>query len=214
MFSTLKNTIINSIPDCSLLHWHPPWKSKHILHCNTNIFTHSASNEAPGPTKLDTVSFSVGADVCASATVSQFKQLFTDLQQVEGMFLKGVAGKIPVIAKGTLHLAFEDDEGEIQTFPIRDSFCVPNLQMTLLCPQQWAKQRETDFGWEDGAQFITKGDHSVFKWDKGSKSITVPMDTHTNPTAPGFRGTATWQATQETMVHKECRSKPHWWKKN
>ena len=45
-------------------------------------------------------------------------------------------------AKGTLNLPFEDDEGEIHTFQIKDSFLVPDLPMTLLCPQQWAKQRE------------------------------------------------------------------------
>ena len=66
--------------------------------------------------------------------------------------------------------------------------------MTLLCPQQWAKQRETDFGWEDGAQFITKGNFSVFQWDNGNSIITVPMDAHTNlpilTTVPGFQGSA------------------------
>ena len=66
--------------------------------------------------------------------------------------------------------------------------------MTLLCPQQWAKQRETAFGWEDGAQFITRGDYTVFQWDNNNESITVPLDPSTNlpimTTAPGFQRSA------------------------
>ena len=136
-----------------------PWQQhKQLLHCSSAIFSLSAPHDPdPGPTRFDTDSILVGADVCASATLSQFKHLFTDLVPVEGVFLKGVAGRIPVVAKGTLHLTFRDDKGESHTFSVRDSYHVPQLQMTLLCPQQWAKQRLADFGWEDGAQFITRG---------------------------------------------------------
>ena len=90
--------------------------------------------------------------------MSKHKHLFTDLTPVEGVFLKGIGGKVRVEAKGTLHLNFLDDKGEIHTFKIPDSYFVPELELTLLCPQQWAKQREQEFGFEDGAQFITKGD--------------------------------------------------------
>ena len=45
------------------------------------------------------------------------------------------------------------------------------LELTLLCPQQWAKQREQEFGFENGAQFITKGDFSSFQWDHNQHSI-------------------------------------------
>ena len=58
----------------------------------------------------------VGADVCASASMSKHKNLFTNLQPVQGMFLKGVGGKVQVEAKGTLHLPIEDDAGEIHIF--------------------------------------------------------------------------------------------------
>ena len=95
------------------------WLNPHILYCNTSIFSHTASTESPGPSRFDTDSIPVGADVCASSTVSQHKHLFTDLQPVEGMFLKGVAGKIPVVAKGTLHLTFEDDKGQTKPSPFR-----------------------------------------------------------------------------------------------
>ena len=173
-----------------------PWQQhKQLLHCSSAIFSLSAPHDSdPGPTRFDTDSILVGADVCASATLCQFKHLFTDLVPVEGVFLKGVAGRIPVVAKGTLHLNFRGDKGETHTFSIRDSYYVPQLQMTLLCPQQWAKQRLADFGWEDGAQFITRGDFAEFRWDKGNTQLTVPMDDRSNlpimTTVPGFRNSA------------------------
>ena len=68
--------------------------------------------------------------------MSKHKHLFTDLTTVEGMFLKGVGGKVRVEAKRTLHLNFLDDKGEIHTFKIPDSYFVPELELTLLCPQQ------------------------------------------------------------------------------
>ena len=75
-----------------------PWQQQQqLLHCSSAIFSLSAPTDPdPGPTRFDTDSILVGADVCASATLCQFKHLFTDLVPVEGMFLKGVAGKIPV----------------------------------------------------------------------------------------------------------------------
>ena len=181
-----------------------PWQQQHqLLHCNSAIFSLSAPIDPdPGPTRFDTDSILVGADVCASATLCQFKHLFTDLVPVEGMFLKGVAGKIPVVAKGTLHLTFHDDQGESHTFSVRDSYYVPELQMTLLCPQQWAKQRLADFGWEDGARFITHGDFAEFRWDKGNIQLTVPMDDRSNlpimTTVPGFRNSANLVANLAT----------------
>ena len=61
-----------------------PWNHHHrILHCNAHIFSYSSSTEAPGPTRFDTDSILVGADVCASASVSQHKHLFTDLTPVD-----------------------------------------------------------------------------------------------------------------------------------
>ena len=57
-----------------------------------------------GTVKFDTDSIPVGADVCASATLSGHKELFTNLETVDNVFLKGVSGKLPVVAKGTLTL--------------------------------------------------------------------------------------------------------------
>ena len=112
--------------------------------------------------------------------MSKHKYLFTDLTQVEGVFLKGVGGKVRVEAKDTFHLNFLDDKGEIHTFKIPDSNFVLKLELTVLCPQQWAKQREQEFGFDDGAQFITKGNISRFQWDHNQHSIIVPMDSASN----------------------------------
>ena len=99
-----------------------------------------------------------------------------------------------VEARGTFHLTLEDDQGEIHTFQIKDSYLVPDLELSLLCPQQWAKQREEEFGLEDGAQFITKGNFAKFEWNHSLHSVTVPMDAQSNlpifTTAPSFRRSA------------------------
>ena len=115
----------------------PSWKSyHHFLHCNNAFFSFSADDDVnnPGPAKFDTDSFPVGADVCASATLCNKRNLFTDLEAVQDAFLKGVGGKIPVVGKGTLHLSFEDDQANLHTFKIKDACYVPDLPMTLLCP--------------------------------------------------------------------------------
>ena len=192
-FTTIFNTAMHHIPTLSLPSigpWIPPWRIHHLLHCNSSVFSFANADSDPGPARFDTDSIPIGADVCASATMSQHKHLFTNLQPVEGVFLKGVGGKIRVEAKGTLHLNLQDDKGETQLFQIHDSYLVPELELTLLCPQQWAKQREDEFGLEDGAQFITKGSFSRFQWDHNLHSITVPMDSSSNlpilTTQPSF----------------------------
>ena len=136
----------------------------HLVQCHTNILSFANGDTEPGPARFDTDSIPVGADVCASATMSKHKHLFRDLTWRERSS-KGVGSKVRVEAKGILHLNLLDDKGEIHTFKIPDFYFVPELELTLLCPQQWAKQREQEFGLEDGAQFITKGDCSRFQWD-------------------------------------------------
>ena len=108
-----------------------------------------------------------------------------------------------MVAKGTLNLSFEDDKGEIQHFQVKDSYYVPDLKMTLLCPQQWAKQREQEFGMDDGAQFITKGNYSRFEWDKALNTITVPVDSFSNlpilTTVPSYHSSADLIANAASM---------------
>ena len=225
-FSQAKAAVVavhDALTSISFPPWHPPWPPdcctsaklhlehcfpslfpKHVLQCNATIFSFNNAEEEPGPARFDTDSIPVGADVCATATVSQHKHLFTNLQPVDGIFLKGVGGRIHVAAKGTLNLPLEDDEGEIHTFQIKDSFLVPDLPMTLLCPQQWAKQREEQFGLEDGAQFITKGNFSKFQWNNLNHTITVPMDLASNlpilNTAPSFQRAAHLIANPAALV--------------
>ena len=75
--------------------------------------------------------------------------------------------------------------------------------MTLLCPQQWAKQREQEFGLEDGAQFVTKGNYARFEWDRAYHTITVPMDSFSNlpilNTAPTYHRSAELIANAATV---------------
>ena len=79
--------------------------------------------------------------------------------------------------------------------------------MTLLCPQQWAKQRELEFGWEDGAKFVTQGNFSKFEWNNGANVITIPMDNVSNlpilNTVPGYQRSAKLIANPATISDDE-----------
>ena len=128
LFRTFKTSAINLAKTLASAFptWHLPWEHHHhLLHCHTNIFSFANGDTEPDPARFDTDAIPVSADVCASATMSKHKHIFTDLTPVEGVFLKGVGGKVRVEAKGTLHLNFLDDKGEIHTFKIPDSYFVP-----------------------------------------------------------------------------------------
>ena len=71
--------------------------------------------------------------------------------------------------------------------------------MTLLCPQQWAKQREQDHGWEDGAQLITKGNFSRLEWHNSTSLITIPMDLESN--LPILNTTPSFQKSAKMIAH-------------
>ena len=95
---------------------------------------------------FDTDSFKVGIDTCTSATMFGNKDLFEDLVFKDlGEFNEG--GELNIADIETLAIKMENDNGQTHLVQIPNSLYVPNLQMTLLCPQHWAQQDRTSCPW-------------------------------------------------------------------
>ena len=141
----------------------------------------------PHPT-MDLTSQPFGIDPMASATISPDASDFTELQPIVSKYLAGVGGKIPVEGIGTLHWTIEDDQGTPHQIHIKDAYLCTKAPMRLLCPQQWAEQREQLLGPSHNTSFTTYANFSRLHWSH--YTLTVPHDTHTNlplwRTAPGF----------------------------
>ena len=133
-----------------------------------------------GPVRFDTDSILIALDVCASASIGTKRAMFIDLKPLDNVFLSGVGGRIPALGIGTMVLNLEDDSGTVHTFKIEDSYYVPKAPINLLCPQQWAKQREDVHGLEDNAHFMAKGTFARMSWGSGTHVMTVSLDDSTN----------------------------------
>ena len=61
----------------------------------------------------------------------------------------------------------DDDNGRTHPIQIPNSIYVPNLQMTLLCPQHWAQQDAISHPWSpDGTVCYTMVEVMVLEWDQ------------------------------------------------
>ena len=152
----------------------------------------SVTNELDETPALDVDSKPFGVDPMASATISNDKMEFTDLRPLSKTYLAGVGGKVPVEAIGTLHWTIEDDQGLTHRINIKDSYYCSQAPMRLLCPQQWAAQREKELGKEHSVSFVTKALYSRLNWSEFT--LTIPHDDKTNlplwRTAPSYHKVA------------------------
>ena len=148
----------------------------------------SVSDQFDNTEALDVDSKPFGIDPMASATISNSKDEFSDLRPLTTTFLAGVGGKVPVEGVGTLVWDIEDDQGMIHKIKINDAYYCSQAPLRLLCPQQWAAQREKQFGPDHNTSFTTNAHYSRLKWSEFT--LTVPHDDKTNlplwRTAPGY----------------------------
>jgi hypothetical protein len=138
-------------------------KNIHNLHLHFPIYTklydcypvaefvgyQSASDYPPiAQARFDTDSFKIGIDTLCSVTMSAKRECFQNLQPVaDGPFVDGIAGGLKVRGIGTFCFKIEDTKGKLHTIQLPSSAYVPDLPMTLLCPQHWADVSGDD---EDG----------------------------------------------------------------
>ena len=139
------------------------------------------AGELNSPTPcFDTDSSPFAVDPGASATISNSREDFGELHATPNLFLKGVGGKVPVKGMGTLKWNLLDDTGKGHTMVIEQAYYVPEAPLSLLCPQQWAKQRATAKGTKDKPQFVTMASNAKLSWIKGKTTITIPYDQVSN----------------------------------
>ena len=148
----------------------------------------SVSDQFDNTEALDVDSKPFGIDPMASATISNNKNEFSDLRPLTTTFLAGVGGKVPVEGVGTLVWDIEDDQGMIHKIKINDAYYCSQAPLRLLCPQQWAAQREKQLGPDHNTSFTTNAHYSRLRWSEFM--LTVPHDDKTNlplwRTAPGY----------------------------
>ena len=141
---------------------------------------------------LDLDSKPFGIDPMASATISNNKDEFINLRPLSKTYLAGVGGKVPVEGQGTLCWTIEDDLGSLHNLEIRNAYYCSAAPLRLLCPQQWAAQREQTLGPDHNTSFTTKAQFSRLNWS--TYSLTIPHDDKTNlplwRTAPSYHKVA------------------------
>ena len=150
---------------------------------------------------LDTASKPFGIDPMASATISNNKDEFIGLRPLSKTYLAGVGGKVPVEGIGTLIWDIEDDLGMTHQVKIDDAYYCSQAPLRLLCPQQWAAQREKQIGPDHNTTFVTQAHFSRLTWSE--YTLTVRHDAKTNlplwRTAPGYRKVAMNVATKPVL---------------
>ena len=81
---------------------------------------------------------------------------------------------------GTKKWRIADDNGTPHDIYIKNALYVPDLPISLLSPQHWAKQANDDKPIQDGTWCATYASHCVLYWDQRRYSKTVPHDDITN----------------------------------
>ncbi len=90
---------------------------------------------------------------------------------------------------GTLLWKWCDDEGQVHSFKIPNSFYVPQGGVRLLSPQHWAKA-QGDRKPVEGTGETTNSKEVTLYWNQHKHKLTIPLSVATNVatfrTAPGY----------------------------
>jgi hypothetical protein len=138
---------------------------------------------------FDSDSIPIAVDPCASASIFTQDTFFTSWSPVKGIFLAGVGGKIPIKGHGTARFLITDDMGRKQNVRIDNAYYAPQSPLNLLCPQQWATQRNNRNGQADDAKYTVKPEDSKLSWSGGKQIKTVKYNASNIPilyTTSGF----------------------------
>ena len=127
---------------------------------------------------FDTDSLDFGIDNRCSACISNVREHFVgDLEKTHKV-IKGYGGtRVHNVWQGTMKIAFEDDNGTVDTFLIPRSYYVPDGDARLLSPQHWAKcMKSSQRPLKGIAPEQTFHDRVVLNWNRGRSVKTIPLD--------------------------------------
>jgi hypothetical protein len=157
---------------------------------------------------FDSDSIPIAVDPCASASIFTQDTFFTSWSPVTGIFLAGVGGKIPIKGHGTARFLITDDMGRKQNVRIDNAYYAPQSPLNLLCPQQWATQRNNRNGQADDAKYTVKPADSKLSWSGGKQVKTVKYNASNIPilyTTSGFTKFSALAIFQNMIKQKVAR---------
>jgi hypothetical protein len=136
--------------------------------------------------RFDSDSASIGIDNRCSGCISHVAEDFEGQLHECGRSIRGFGGTtIGGVKMGTLVWKWEDNEGKIHQFRIKNSYYVPHGGVRLLSPQHWA---QTQKGL--GAQETMDHRQATLQWNHGKHILHVPLGENDNVAtfslAPGF----------------------------
>ena len=114
------------------------------LLCLTSLVVSSASHHPHHDgiqikANFDMDSLDFGVDNRCSACISNVKEHFVGDLQKTNKVIKGYGGaRVHNVWQGTMKIAMDDDNGQVETFLIPNSYYVPDGDARLLSPQHWA----------------------------------------------------------------------------
>jgi Reverse transcriptase (RNA-dependent DNA polymerase) len=148
---------------------------------------------------FDTDSDDVGIDNRCSACISHVESDFEGSLVACDRVIKGFGGsRTRNVRTGTLKWSWEDDQGNVTTFRIPNSYYVPDGNMRLLSPQHWAQSQQSKssrFTKRDNNKNAkcgetTDNNRCVLFWNQGTNKRTVLLGRSDNVAtftlAPGY----------------------------
>ena len=139
---------------------------------------------------FDTDSQEIGVDNRCTGCISHVAEDFIGPLQDCNRSIKGFGGtRTTNIKIDTLRWQWQDDQGQVHTFLIPNSFYVPSGSVRLLSPQHWA-QGQKDRKPIQGTGTTTDAMNITLFWKQRKHKLTIPLDKASNVAtfhlAPGY----------------------------
>ena len=143
-------------------------------------------------TKFDTDSFLIGVDNHSSVSISNSINDFTSAPKPFHAKIKSFSGSTMLSSGiGTVKWSILDDQGATHDIILDDVLYVPQAQVRLLCPQQWAQQAKLKHPQDTGTYSVNHSDGIILFWNNGTSTKTIPWSKKTNTaylrTLPSFK---------------------------
>ncbi len=157
-------------------------------------------------TAWDPDSYWIGIDNRASACISHEITDFVGDMVDSTRTIHGFLGsRTQVVKKGTLLWRWQDDDRQVHTFRIPNSYYIPSGKTRLLSPQHWAKEMKDHKPIRVGTgEYLSDTDIILF-WNQRKHKLTILLSKETNIStffsAPGFTRYSTF--SQEAKISPE-----------
>ena len=141
--------------------------------------------------KFDTDSYVIGIDNHSSVSISNSIKDFISKPTPCQAKIKSFGGSMMAASGiGSVKWRISDDQGIDHDIIIDDVLYVPQAQVRLLCPQQWAQQVKLKSPSDTGTYSVNHSEGIILFWNNSKSSKTIPWSKKTNTayfrTSPSF----------------------------